>query len=258
MIFVPIQYRLGSLGIFGDGTSEYPGNAALFDMAAALRWVREYIQFFGGSQEIIVMGHGSGATAAQYLATTQRSSRSMVNGVIAMSGTAFSQDATDDAPIQSAEQIASANKCPYSNGMEMITCLRKSKFQDIIQKDSKIQIERLQKVKMRSVMGHTGFQPVIENPPNQRSLPGFIEENPQKTIENGQFQKIPLLTGVMKDETAGRIDVKQVTKLFGSPALFLDSLVTSLRGTNLIQQMVDKHLPGVGKYTLFSHRTRAD
>lgn len=249
MIFVPIQYRLGSLGIFGDGSSEYPGNAALFDMAAALRWVHEYIKFFGGSQEIIIMGHGSGAIASEYLATTQRSSRSMVNGVIAMSGTLFSPDAVDDAPIQSTEEIALANKCPYSNGMEMIKCLRESKFQDIIQEDSKIQIERMQRVKMRSIMGNTGYQPVIENPPNQRSLPGFIEENPRNTIENGKFQKIPLLTGVTKDETAGRIDVKQVTKLFGSSAKFLDSLISTLRTTNLIQQMVDIHLPGVGKYT---------
>lgn len=247
MIFVPIQYRLGSLGIFGDGSSEYPGNAALFDMSAALRWVHEYIQFFGGSKQIIIMGHGSGAIAAQYLATTQRSSRSMVNGVIAMSGTAFSQDATDDAPIQSAKEIALANECPYSNGMKMITCLRKSTFQDIIKEDSDIQIERLQRVKMRSVMGNTGFQPVIENPPNQRSLPGFIEENPRNTIEMGKFQRIPLLTGVTKDETAGGIDVEQVTKLFGSPAKFLHSLVSSLRESNVVQQMVDKHLPGVGK-----------
>lgn len=238
---------MGSLGIFGDGTLEYPGNVALFDMAAALRWIHEYIKFFGGSQEIIIMGHGSGAIAAQYLATTQRSSRSMINGVIAMSGTAFSQDAIDDVPIQSTEEIALANQCPYSNGMEMIICLRKSTFQDIILKDSKIQIERLQRVKMRSIMGNTGFQPVIENSPNQRSLPGFIEENPRYTIENGQIQKIPLLTGVTKDETAGGIDVKEVTKLFGSPAKFLDSIILSLDKTNLIQKMVNKHLPGIGK-----------
>lgn len=70
---------MGTLGILGDGTTEFSGNAALFDMAAALRWVHEYIQFFGGDpSKIVIAGQGSGATAATYFTTTQRQSREMV------------------------------------------------------------------------------------------------------------------------------------------------------------------------------------
>lgn len=76
---MPIQYRLGTLGILGDGTKEFSSNAALFDMAAALRWVHDYIQFFGGDpSRIVIAGQGSGATAATYFTTTQRQSREMV------------------------------------------------------------------------------------------------------------------------------------------------------------------------------------
>jgi carboxylesterase type B len=65
VIFVPIQYRLGTLGILGDGSKEFGGNVALFDMHAALQWVKEYISFFGGDpKQIKIIGHGSGGSAA--------------------------------------------------------------------------------------------------------------------------------------------------------------------------------------------------
>lgn len=57
IIFVPIQYRLGTLGIIGDGSLEFSGNVALFDMNAAIRWVRDYISFFGGDpKQINIIG----------------------------------------------------------------------------------------------------------------------------------------------------------------------------------------------------------
>lgn len=125
VIFVPIQYRLGTLGVLGDGTAEFSGNAALFDMATAIRWVNEYIQFFGGDpKQIVVMGHGSGATAATYLTTTERQSREMVNGVIAMSGSPYTQNAIDTHPVQSAIEIAIINNCPTTNETEIVNCLR--------------------------------------------------------------------------------------------------------------------------------------
>lgn len=125
VLFVPIQYRLGTLGILGDGTTEFSGNAALFDMTAALRWVSEHVQFFGGDpKQITVMGHGSGATAATYL-TTSKVPRHMVSGVVAMSGTPYTMNAIDDGPTQSVDQIAKINNCPRTNETELIKCLRK-------------------------------------------------------------------------------------------------------------------------------------
>lgn len=122
---MPIQYRLGSLGILGDGTAEFSGNAALFDMASAIRWVSEYISFFGGDpKQVHVMGHGSGASAATYLTTTQRSSREYVSGVVAMSGSPFTQNTINTEPKQSVNEVAEHNKCPTTNETELVKCLR--------------------------------------------------------------------------------------------------------------------------------------
>lgn len=166
IIFVPIQYRLGTLGVFGDGKEEFSGNAALFDMATALRWVHEYIIFFGGDpKRITLMGHGNGAIAAQYLTTTQRSSRSFVNGVIAMSGTAFSHNAIDETPIQSIANMAVKNNCPITDETELVKCLRRvrtkknSNYILVITKNpcrkvSKILFVWIQKSKLINYMAH--------------------------------------------------------------------------------------------------------
>lgn len=109
----------------GDGTREFSGNAALFDMAAALRWVHEYIKFFGGNpKRITVMGQGSGATAATYLTTTQIQSRQMVSGVVAMSGSAYTPNSIDETPIQSVHEIATINNCSRNNETEIVKCMR--------------------------------------------------------------------------------------------------------------------------------------
>lgn len=127
VIVVAPQYRLGSLGIIGDGTKEFDGNLAMFDMAAALRWVNDYISHFGGDpRRVKAVGHGSGAASAMYLSMS-RSARSAgdVTGVVAMSGTALSQYATDKEPVQSVQEVAEINGCPTTDEREIVKCLRK-------------------------------------------------------------------------------------------------------------------------------------
>lgn len=94
-------------------------------MSTALRWVHEYINFFGGDpKQIVVMGQGSGAQAATYLTTTQRSSREMVSGVVAMSGSPYTPNAVDETPMQTAKDIISINNCKRENETEIVKCMR--------------------------------------------------------------------------------------------------------------------------------------
>lgn len=204
IIFVPIQYRLGTLGIIGDGSKEFSGNLALFDMSVAIRWVNEYIQFFGGDpKNIKVMGQGSGAASAMYIAMS-KNQRDSITGVVAMSGTALSQYSIDNEPIQTVEDIAKINNCPHDdNETEILNCLRTKTFEDIVLMDSNVQTERLQgKSMIKSLTGNVGTGPVVEGTDDKRGLPGFLTEDPEITIKNGTFKKVPLLTGVTKHETA--------------------------------------------------------
>jgi para-nitrobenzyl esterase len=72
--FVSINYRLGVLGFLAHPalTAESPhhssGNYALLDQIAALKWVKENIEKFGGAPEnVTVFGESSGAVDICYL-----------------------------------------------------------------------------------------------------------------------------------------------------------------------------------------------
>lgn len=69
VIVVTVTYRLGVLGYLGDG-ADRPANLGLFDQIAALRWVQENIEAFGGDPDnVTVFGQSAGADAVAHLMT---------------------------------------------------------------------------------------------------------------------------------------------------------------------------------------------
>ncbi|KAJ6647592.1 Esterase E4 [Pseudolycoriella hygida] len=241
MIFVPIQYRLGTLGIIGDGSKDFSGNLALFDMNAAVRWVRDYISFFGGDpKQINIIGHGSGAVSAMHLSMSPIS-REYVSGVVAMSGSAFTKFVIDEEPIQSVRQIAEFNGCgAEKNETDILNCLRQRKVEDIVQEDSKVQTERLQgQAMIKALTGMAGFAPVVEHPYDDRGLPSLLDGLPEVKLKAGFVKKIPLLTGVTKHETANGFVLNKVREKFSSATEFLKTLSNGLKLGNLLSGTKD-------------------
>ncbi|XP_037710288.1 carboxylesterase 1E [Drosophila subpulchrella] len=230
-IVVAPQYRLGSLGIMGDGTKQFDGNLAMFDLAAALRWVTDYISYFGGNpKQVQAIGHGSGAASAMYLSMSQTAkSAGDVHGVVAMSGTALSQYAMDKEPVQSVQEVAKINGCPTGNELEIVSCMRAKSAEEIIKNDDKVQTERLAgRALVKGLTGNVGFQPHIESEDDGRALPSLIVGEPEQQLKSNNFSGIPLLTGVTKHETANSVTVENIEKVFGSAEQFLGSLSDSL------------------------------
>lgn len=61
IVFVTINYRLGSLGFLSTGTIDAPGNNGLKDQVMALRWIRSNIANFGGDpNSVTIMGYSAG------------------------------------------------------------------------------------------------------------------------------------------------------------------------------------------------------
>ncbi|KAH8412470.1 hypothetical protein KR009_002393 [Drosophila setifemur] len=230
-IVVAPQYRLGSLGILGDGTKQFDGNLAMFDLAAALRWVTDYISYFGGNpKKVQAIGHGSGAASAMYLSMSRTAkSGGDVHGVVAMSGTALSQYAMDKEPVQSVQEVAKINGCPSGNELEIVNCMRGKSAVEIIKNDDKVQTERLGgRALVKGLTGNVGFQPHAETEDDGRALPSLIVGEPEEQLKNNHFSGIPLLTGVTKHETANAVTVDSIEKVFGSAEQFLGSLSDSL------------------------------
>ncbi|CAD6192418.1 unnamed protein product [Caenorhabditis auriculariae] len=94
IIVVSIQYRLGFLGFFSDGTSEVTGMQGMFDEAAALKFVYDNIDSFGGDRnEITVWGYSAGAGSVSQLSLSPYSRDYFARSII-MSGSAFAGWAT--------------------------------------------------------------------------------------------------------------------------------------------------------------------
>ncbi|XP_077553482.1 acetylcholinesterase-like [Haemaphysalis longicornis] len=66
VVVVP-NSRLGVLGFLNLPVPGVPSNAGLLDQAEALNWTARNIGFFGGDEsDLVVVGHGSGASALAY------------------------------------------------------------------------------------------------------------------------------------------------------------------------------------------------
>ena len=67
VVLVEVRYRLGPIGFLSLGTEDVPGNAGVRDQVAALRWVQDNIDTFGGDPHLVtVYGQSAGSFASAY------------------------------------------------------------------------------------------------------------------------------------------------------------------------------------------------
>lgn len=97
VVFVAINYRLGPYGFCShpDLTTDEGicGNFGLFDQLAALKWVKQNIEAFGGDgNNIILLGQSAGAMSVDILISA-RDSRDLISGAVMMSGPALQRAA---------------------------------------------------------------------------------------------------------------------------------------------------------------------
>lgn len=92
VILVQVTYRLGVLGFFSHPllSAESPhgvsGNYGLMDQAAALTWIKNNIQQFGGDpNNITIFGQSAGAASVQSLCASPLA-KNMISKAISMSG----------------------------------------------------------------------------------------------------------------------------------------------------------------------------
>jgi para-nitrobenzyl esterase len=117
VILVQVTYRLGSIGFFSHPllSAESPhgvsGNYGLLDQVAALKWIQNNIEQFGGDpNNITIFGQSAGAGSVQSLCASPLS-RNMISHAISMSGGGLS-DLRPGIPLDTA-QLANKNMMDY-------------------------------------------------------------------------------------------------------------------------------------------------
>ncbi|KAL4709001.1 hypothetical protein ACJJTC_005862 [Scirpophaga incertulas] len=134
VIFITVAYRLNIFGFFSTLDTEAPGNFGLLDQVAALTWVKNNIENFGGDPEnICIFGHDSGAVSVGLHLISSYSS-GLFQKAIAMSGNVLSPGTVSIArkEIATVDKVANAFSCFRKPTFQLLDCLRRVNYQALL------------------------------------------------------------------------------------------------------------------------------
>ena len=140
VILVTFNYREGILGFLGhkllsmeDGAEQRSGNYALYDMAAALKWVRNNIGAFGGNPDnITLFGQSAGARSVQTLVSAPLT-EGMIAKAIIQSGGGINPELQGREPLYTRVWEAGEAFCDFA-GYETLEQMRAASPQELMQK----------------------------------------------------------------------------------------------------------------------------
>ncbi|XP_046556753.1 neuroligin-4, X-linked-like [Haliotis rubra] len=132
IIVINFNYRLGALGFLSGGQPEFPGNYGLLDQTAALQWVSENIQFFGGDpSKVTVEGHSAGAADVGYHIVSPLS-KGLFRFAIIQSGSPTAPWALQSQPRELLSKFSEELGCNSSKDLQKLKqCLKTKKWTDI-------------------------------------------------------------------------------------------------------------------------------
>ena len=141
VILVSIAYRLGPLGFLSlpelsaESESHISGNYGLLDQIAALKWVQNNIQAFGGDpMRVTILGQSAGGFSVSMLAASPKA-KGLFHRAIAMSGASFSP-ASKNKDIDCMQILKGAERSGLEFekriGVNSLAELRKIDFQKLL------------------------------------------------------------------------------------------------------------------------------
>ncbi|KFQ21301.1 Fatty acyl-CoA hydrolase precursor, medium chain, partial [Mesitornis unicolor] len=131
VVVVIIQYRLGLLGFLNTGDEHARGNWGFLDQVAALQWIQENIEHFGGDPGSVTLFGVSAGSCSVFAHVLSPLSKGLFHKAISESGILFPPD-KDLLLSTDLKKIASIFKCESSSSLSLINCLRNQEANDIV------------------------------------------------------------------------------------------------------------------------------
>ncbi|XP_069073073.1 fatty acyl-CoA hydrolase precursor, medium chain-like isoform X1 [Pleurodeles waltl] len=135
VVVVIIQYRLGTLGFFSTGDEHARGNWGFLDQVAALQWVQENIEPFGGDPgSVTIFGESAGGISVSALLLSPLS-KGLYHKAISESGTSLMPGVfcTDQETVAATKKmIANLTGCDLTDSAAIVNCMRKKTEEDIL------------------------------------------------------------------------------------------------------------------------------
>ncbi|XP_055342478.1 neuroligin-1-like [Paramacrobiotus metropolitanus] len=187
IIVVTLNYRLGPLGFLTTDDGHARGNYGLMDQVAAIRFVEENIEQFGGDAgNITLLGQGSGAACVNLLmiSPVATNSKRLFQRAILLSGSALAPHALSHDPRKYTLELARALHCPTGNSPDLVRCLKTKTADELV------------KVPLDIPQYLTGFGPAIDGV--------FIPNQPRHIMRNyaSLYRKYGLMIGLTRSEAA--------------------------------------------------------
>ncbi|KAL3282172.1 hypothetical protein HHI36_005366 [Cryptolaemus montrouzieri] len=189
-VLVTLNYRLGALGFLSTNDNISPGNYGLKDQSLTLKWVKKNIKQFGGDPDsVTVAGISAGGSSAHYQMLSPLN-KGLFKGIISQSGSSlcvWSQN-TKEENIKNAEKLAKHFGCPTDTSSELVECLKKVEVSKLV--------EASDIFNEWEASFTIPFRPTVE----PQSTEAFLTDTPANLLNSGNFNDVPLLTGLTKDE----------------------------------------------------------
>lgn len=113
------------------------------DQLAALHWVKQNIQSFGGDPESVTLfGEDSGAASATLLALSPLA-EGLFQRIIALSGNALCSQYIQQKPREATLELASRLECTRPKIEETLACLRRVPADEFISKSNGMYVSNL-------------------------------------------------------------------------------------------------------------------
>ncbi|XP_050305672.1 juvenile hormone esterase-like isoform X2 [Anthonomus grandis grandis] len=194
VVLVTFNYRLGPFGFLSTIDDEAPGNYGLKDQVLALKWVQRNIENFGGNKDnVTIFGQSAGAGSVHYHLLSP-ASKGLFHRAISQSGSALAAWAMTLNDVQKQVTVLQAKSVGCENSTDnkmLIECLRNVPAEDIMRTQDYF----------RTFFGNplVIYGAVVETESERNPQP-FFTKTPLEYILSGQIEKVPWITGVVKNE----------------------------------------------------------
>ncbi|XP_012688031.1 carboxylesterase 5A-like isoform X1 [Clupea harengus] len=177
IVVVAIQYRLGFLGFFSTGDEHAQGNWGFLDQIAALQWVQENIESFGGDpNSVTIAGESAGGISASLLILSPLA-KGLFHRATLQSGAGTLGAYTTKTPLVYAKMVANVTECDSSSTEELVKCMRQKTPEDFVTAMKK------KKIFMGGVVDGV-----------------FLNDVAEEVLKSKDFLKVPILVGVVNHE----------------------------------------------------------
>ncbi|XP_030646661.1 carboxylesterase 3 isoform X2 [Chanos chanos] len=177
IVVVVIQYRLGILGYLSTGDKHAQGNWGFLDQLAALKWVQENIESFGGDpNSVTIAGESAGAISASML-TLSPLAKGLFHRAIFQSGAATLGAYSTKQPMVFAKMVANVTECDPDDTEQLIKCIREKTSEEILNATNK------QKIFIGATVDGE-----------------FLKDLAEDILKSKDFLKVPVLVGVTNHE----------------------------------------------------------